>query len=94
MQTPPPGTGPHRTLCAASGPHPHLHVLPYWSSLLSPQDGPTSQGAACTWAWLLGPSAEVEEVPALQQVQGLQVVLKRAPCEVLRKKGRSTSVPA
>lgn len=61
----PPATGlaTHTTQCAASGPHPHLHVprgprscLPYGSSLPSPQDGPTSQGAARTWAWPLAVS--------------------------------------
>ena len=32
---------------------------------------------------LAAASAEVNEVPAFLQVQGLQVVFKRTPCEVL-----------
>lgn len=69
-------------------PSPLLGLLP------SPQPSPTPRRAARTWPWLLGLSAEVEEVTALQQVQRLQVVLKRAPREVLREDGQAPLSPS
>lgn len=36
--------------------------------------------------WRAVPSAEVQEVPALEQVQRPQVLLKLTPCEVLCQK--------
>lgn len=99
----PPGTGlaTCRTQGAASRPHPHLHIprgprrrLPYRASSRHHSPVPHPGGAARTWPWLLGLSAEVEEVTALQQVQRLQVVLKRAPREVLREDGQAPLSPS
>ena len=79
-------------VCGASGHHPpHAcgALLPCWPSALGCSCwGPrTYLGAAAT-----GLSAEVKEVPALLQVQRPQVVLNRAPCEVLWEERQVSSV--